>query len=65
MADTLLHRVAEAEMTPQLRASREAALRLSGDATIIEVFANSKAASTLLFEDFYQKVFFAGGRPAL
>ena len=60
MTDTLLHRVPEAEMTPQLQASRDAALRLSGDATIIEVFANSKAASTLLFEDFYQKVFFGG-----
>lgn len=60
MADTLLNRVPEDKMAPPLRASREAALRLSGDATIIEVFANSKAASTLLFEDFYQKVFFGG-----
>lgn len=60
MADTLLARVPQADLTPQQRASREAAIRLAGDATIIEVFANSKAASTLLFEDFYQKVFFGG-----
>ncbi len=52
MADTLLQRVPEADLTPGQRASRDVAMRLWGDATIIEVFANSKAAATLLFEDF-------------
>jgi AhpD family alkylhydroperoxidase len=60
MTDTLMARVAEADMRDAIRASRAGALALTGDATIIEVFANSPKASTFFFEGFYQGLFFNG-----
>jgi AhpD family alkylhydroperoxidase len=61
MPDTcLMHRVPPEQMTPEIRAAREGALALTGDATIIEVFANSPTVTSFFFGDFYRTVFFGG-----
>jgi AhpD family alkylhydroperoxidase len=63
MTDTLMNRVAEADMSDSVRTARAGALALTGDATIIEVFANSPKASGFFFNDFYQNLFFNGDVP--
>jgi AhpD family alkylhydroperoxidase len=63
MTDTLMGRVAEADMTESLKAARAGALALTGDATIVEVFATSPKASDFFFNDFYQNLFFGGDVP--
>jgi AhpD family alkylhydroperoxidase len=57
---TLMRRVPPEEMSPELRAARANAEALTGDATIIEVFANSPPAAKFFFQDFYGAVFFGG-----
>lgn len=60
MTDTLMHRVAPEEMGRELLAARENTIKLTGDATILEVFANSPLIVKFFFQDFYQNVFFNG-----
>jgi alkylhydroperoxidase family enzyme len=63
MTDTLMNRVAQADLSDALKAARAGALALTGDATIIEVFANSPKASEFFFNNFYQALFFNGDVP--
>ena len=63
MTDTLMRRVAEADMSEAQRAARAGALAVAGDATIIEVFANSEKANRFFSEAFYQGLFFGGDVP--
>ena len=63
MTDTLMRRVPEAEMTDALRAAKAGAEALSGDGTIIEVFANSPKTCEFFFNQFYQGLFFNGDVP--
>ncbi len=63
MTETLMHRVAEADMSQALKAARAGALALTGDASIIEVFANSPKVAEFFFDNFYQGLFFNGDVP--
>lgn len=60
MTDTLMHRVPEADLSDALKAARAGALALTGDASIIEVFANSEKVCDFFFNHFYQGLFFKG-----
>lgn len=63
MTETLMHRVPEAEMSEAIKAARAGAIALTGDGTIIEVFANSPKTSEFFFNQFYQGLFFGGDVP--
>ncbi len=58
-----MQRVPETAMTEAHKAARAGAIALTGDATIIEVFANSPKASDFFFNHFYQGLFFQGDVP--
>lgn len=60
MTETLMNRVPPEALTDALKSAREGALSLTGDATIIEVFANSPRTCEFFFENFYQSMFFKG-----
>jgi AhpD family alkylhydroperoxidase len=60
MTDTLMRRVPEADLSDALKAARDSALALTGDATITEVFANSPKVCEFFFNGFYRGLFFDG-----
>ena len=63
MTDTLMHKVPRSEMPEGVRAMAERAEGVTGDATIIDVFANSPSAMAFFGNDFYGKLFYGGSVP--
>lgn len=63
MANTLMQRVARDAMEPAIRDAAANAEAVSGDATIIEVIANSTPTMTFFLGDFYAGLFFGGEVP--
>lgn len=63
MTQTLMQKAPRNEMPDVVRAMAERAETVTGDATIIDVFANSPAAMAFFGEDFYGKLFYGGAVP--
>lgn len=60
MTNTPLRRIPRNELPEAMQAGWDRSMMLCGEATIIEVMANSPTASKLFFEEFYAKTFFGG-----
>lgn len=65
MTDTLMNRVPRDSLNPARQAAWDHSVKTSGDATIVEVFANSEKANDFFSRHFYQGLFFEGDVPRI
>ena len=63
MPNTPLHRVPRDEMSPSLQAAHDASMTMHGDATFVEVLANTPVMLEWYRKDFYERVFYSGRLP--
>ena len=65
MTNTLMNRVPREALDSARKAAWDHSVKISGDPTIVEVFANSEKANNFFSQHFYQGLFFEGDVPRI